>query len=142
MAVVERELRARTGVYEATDKRLHPWGGERNRASRSLGCPGTSTIAMMIDKVKVFEQQRKGVKKKAIRKVAGKRPWDVDAKVAAQEFGYIETAQTAGGKESFSINEAASRIQFSSDVMSVEAVVQRLDGQMKAIIYRSYLWKQ
>ena len=134
--MVERraELRAATNTYEATEERLRAWGRERRRAA-------ASTIAVMIDRVKVFEQQTKGVRMNAVRKVKGKRPWDVDAKVAAEEFGYVEPHDTAKGKQTESFGPSAN-IAFSSGVLQVEAIVQRLPGAMKPYIYRAYLYGQ
>lgn len=135
------DLRRSTSVHEATEERLRAWGRERRRAAASLGCPGASTIAMMIEKVKVFERQSKGVRIKALRKVDGKRPWDVDAKVAAEEFRYVEPALSAQGKESVVMSPTA-RISFSSETIKLETIIQRLSGDMKKYIYRAYFYGQ
>lgn len=128
-------------LFEATEARLHRWGDERNRATRSLGCPGSSTIAAMIDRVKVFEQQCKGVRVKALRRVDGTKDWSRDAKEAALELGHVEVEPTALGKESRSSPRNAS-MSFSSEMLRVEAIVQSLAGWMKKTVYRGYLYKQ
>jgi hypothetical protein len=150
---------AQTELFERTEAELYAWGRERRRLTKALGAPTISVIATMIDEQKVFEQQRRGTRKRkrasVVRRIEGAKvrkcasctlmfsgaecprcsPQDI-----AVAMGHAERAPTIRGASTFSSKTPVQT--FTATAAQVQAAVDRLHGWMARAIYRYYAYGQ
>jgi hypothetical protein len=125
--------------FEEAERRLNDWGDACRKKSRILGFNSASGIAVMIERVKVFEKRQKdtakGVRVKEFTCECGKV---YRASLECPRCG--KSRQTANGKQTLTFRTP--RMDLSSDVVQVDKVVGELPDWMKQTIHRTYLQLQ
>lgn len=163
-----RDYQADTELFERTEELLYAWGRERRKLTEGLGLPTQSSIAVMIERQKVFEQRLAGATRRRKRKrrdyVVKRLPNGRSARLcavcgliyldggcktcaaksdpdaAARELGHAPTPLTARGTETRS--SRAPLRQLSASAVQVQAAIERLPGWMRRSIYRYYAYGQ
>ena len=149
-----------TRLFERTEDALFEWGAERNRLADALGIAKSSSIAAMIDRQKVFEQQRRGARKRKRTYAMKRQPDGTKAKQchgcgtiyaalacpfcspedAAVTLGHLEAPLSVMGKTTRS--SRAPITGFSATCAQVQAAIDTLPGWMAKTIYRAYQHRQ
>jgi hypothetical protein len=130
--------------FKETERRLQEWGDETERYARAIGLPSMSSIARMIAHVRREERLHPVTARK--RQLRAKRRASLRGgprllpEEAAELKGFRDQELTARGKQKLSMHEQPT--SFSSAVMQVEVIVRALPGWMKAVIYRTYKYRQ
>jgi hypothetical protein len=160
-AVMTRDFRSETSVFEATEARLYEWGDERNRLTDSMGMPRMSTLASVVARQTVFEQQVKGTKilrpysRQAMRQGVRSRKCQCgtiysstecpkcgtrDARTVAIGLGNAPAPAPQYGKDTRS--HIAPIQGFTSSVAQIQVIVDRVEKWMQRTLYRSYQHRQ
>lgn len=124
--------------FKETERRLQEWGRAARQYAQALGLPTSSGISRMIEKVKVHEQLRRGVKPLKRSKLIRANP-NADAKAVSLEIRHSETP-IIHAKESFSVR--LSKVAWDASVLQVEDAVKNLDKDWQKAIFRSYRFGQ
>lgn len=143
MINVREQLDLEADIYARTEERLKQWGLACRRNTEALGLPTISNFAETAAHVRAEERRQKQQRKKLLR--AARKAWKegdppIDAKLVAEELGFVEKDKTAKGKATRLGEKPDAELNGIS--ASIDKIVALLPGWAEKCILRSYLYGQ